>query len=59
VADKTRARPVKITRRSESLQTHVRQTVAFRAECECGWRGPFRARMGAARLDRATHAEQH
>lgn len=55
MADKARARPVRLRRYAPELQTYVSSIVAYRAWCDCGWRGSSRADFADARADAAAH----
>lgn len=51
--------PVRTREYSEALTVDVSRVVAYRTSCGCGWRGPSRASVRAAREDYLRHELEH
>lgn len=48
-------KPLNLRWHDTELATNVQRTVAYRAVCACGWRGPARDRHHEARADAREH----
>ena len=51
--------PVKLYIRNDEWAVDVRRTVAYRASCDCEWRGPSRRSYAEARADLRAHRATH
>src|SRR5437868_844309 len=55
VIHKPHVHPIKLRAWNPEWDVDVRRTVAYRGECECGWRGRSRATYADARADLQEH----
>ena len=53
----TTVKPVRLRTHSTELCCDVSSVKAYRAYCACGWSGPFRGKVEAARVDGRAHRQ--
>lgn len=58
VRHRRRVMPVKQKRFDNELRVMALRVVAYRAECACDWRGPYRSLRPEAVLDSELHAKK-
>lgn len=52
-------RPIRVATFDNAMQVLSLRGVGHRAGCSCGWRGPQRRTLAAARSDRREHEQDH
>lgn len=53
--NRTTVKPTRLRFHDSALSCDVSRVVSYRAYCACGWIGPFRGKVDAARADGRAH----
>lgn len=48
---------IKKREHSDLTACETLRVIAYRAECSCGWKGPYRGSVALARVDRSRHID--